>query len=139
MQARRVSWYHSTLRVSAVILAVTLIFDSGLFNPVTAELSQTTQSYLANAVGVTVGVAPTELNTITAELTARERALEEREAALEQREIDVGVARQSGSVAAGTNTSTYILAALLFVILLLLVLNYAMDFARARRLQEIAS
>lgn len=136
MKGLRHSWYHSTLRVSALILAIALAFDSGLFNPVTAELSRTTQQYVANAVGVSVAVAPNELNVITAELTARQQALAEREAALEQREIAVGIERSNGAVG-GVNTSTYIIATLLFVLLLLVVLNYAMDFARSRRLQEL--
>lgn len=138
MRTMKQSWYHSILRVSVVVLAVSLAFDSGLFNPVTADMSQATQSYLANAVGVSVAIAPNELNVITAELTAREQELAAREAALEQREIDVGIDRESPA-SAGTNTSTYIIAGLLFILLLLMVLNYAMDFARARRLEELAS
>jgi len=136
MRRLETSWYHSILRVSAVVLAITLVFDSGLFSPATAQLSQSTQSYLANAVGVTVGVAPNELNVITAELTARERALATREGAIEQREIAVGIDRSKNPVGS-TSTSTYLIAALLFIILLLLVLNYAMDLARSKRLQEL--
>lgn len=133
------SWYHSILRVSAVILAITLIFDSGLFSPVTAEMSRTTQYYLANTVGVTVGVEPNELNVITARLTEQEQELAAREAQLEQRELAVGVDRGTGAVNTDTNLSTYLITALLFILLLLMVLNYAMDFARARRLEEVTS
>lgn len=123
--------YHRTLRVSALILALVLLFVSGLVSERTAQLAEHTQWYLANAVGVSVGVEESELNQITAALTQQERELAEREAALQQREIDVGIRSDGGGVASGIN-STLVLSVILFILLVLIVLNYILDFVRSR-------
>lgn len=121
------------LRISALTLALVLLFDSGLLSPLTKQLSQGTQLYVANVVGVGAQVAPTELNTLTAQLTERQRDLDAREAALSSREMNVGLG--SGGVGGQSNElSTYILSLVLFIIVVMLVLNYALDFARYRRL-----
>ncbi len=124
------STYHSLLRISSVVVAIMLAFVSGLFSPVTSQLADTTEQYLANVVGVTVGVLPTELNTKTAELTARERALEARELAVAEREIAVTVG--GGGVVDGMRTDTLILATILFILLVLIVINYVLDFTQHR-------
>ncbi len=125
------STYHSLLRISAVVVACVLVFESGLLSQATAQLSDRTELYLANAVGVSVGVAPNEFNQITAALTAREKELQEREMAVAQREITVGIETgQSG--AWNIDRGTFILAAILFIQLVLIVLNYVLDFARRR-------
>jgi hypothetical protein len=54
------SLYHSLLRIATAVVAVMLVFEGGLLSPVTAKLADQTELYLANAVGVSVGVAPTE-------------------------------------------------------------------------------
>ena len=91
-------------------------------------MSLSTQSYLANSVGITVGVAPTELNTLTAGLTAKELALDSRDRALTEREIAIGLNGQAGT----QDKTTFIMGLTLFMVVLLLVLNYALDFIRAR-------
>ena len=113
-----------------------LVFESGLFSPVTARLADQTENYLANAVGVSVGVAPTELNQMTAALTARERELDERELALSEREIEIGL-NDGGSVA-GLDSGTFILATILFILLVLIILNYALDYVRSRERLRLA-
>ena len=85
------SSYHTLLRISALTLALVLLFDSGLLSPVSKQLSQNTQQYLANAVGVGASVEPTELNSLTLQLTQRNQELDAREAALSEREISVGL------------------------------------------------
>lgn len=124
--------YHVLLRVSALTLALVLLFDSGLLSPLTKQLSHNTQDYLANAIGVQARVQPTELNQYTAQLTQYEQELNQREAAIEEREISVGlttgVERQSNS-----DLSTYILSVILFILLVLIILNYVLDFVRDRR------
>lgn len=124
------SWYHSTLRVSALILAAVLVFVSGVIDPVTTELAQHTRTYVASSVGIHASVPPTELNTRTAALTERERELAAREAALEQREI--GVNLNTAQSSATPDRSTYVMSSILFILLILIVLNYALDFARRR-------
>ena len=128
----RDSLYHKILRVSAAVATLVLVFVSGLVSERTANLASQTQSHLANAVGVSVGVEETELNRITAALTERERTLAERELALEQREIDVGIRTDAGEPVRSVNT-TLILVILLSIIIVLLLLNYILDYLRYRQ------
>jgi len=123
------STYHSLLRISAATLAVVLLFDSGLLSPVTKQLSQNTQDYFAQAIGMYAGVQPTELNQITAELTQRDRMLSQREGEVSAREIAVGLAKNNET---SIDYSTYILSVLLFIILVLIIINYTLDYVRAR-------
>lgn len=120
------SLYHRILRVSAVVVALVLVFQSGLISDTTAQLSQTTELYLANAVGMSAKVESTNLNEMTAQLTAQKTLLDQREAALREREIDI----QFGG--GGTDYSTYVLASILFILLVLILLNYALDYFRYR-------
>jgi hypothetical protein len=86
-----------------------------------------THQYLANAVGMSLSVDPTELNMMTAELTNQKRLLDQRETTLREREIEVGL--QAG----GSNErATYVLASILFILLVLIILNYVLDFVRTR-------
>jgi hypothetical protein len=122
------STYHSLLRILSAVVAIALVFESGLLSATTARLADNTELYLANAVGVSVGVAPNEYNQITAALTTKEKSLQARELAIAEREIEIGIA-------AGTSApdrTTFILAVVLFILLLLIVLNYALDYLRAR-------
>ena len=80
---------------------------------------------MANAVGMRAVVAPTELNTLTAELTEQKLALAEREALLSEREIAVGIVESSG---AKPDYATYLLAGILFILLVLILLNYVLDY-----------
>lgn len=102
-----------------------LIFDGGFISPVSKELSNNTLSYLASSIGIYAAVEPNEINQLSAELNAREQALTEREIA----------ARSFGENGAQTDYSTYILSSILFVLTVLIVLNYLMDWARVRRLR----
>ena len=125
-----VSLYHRALRIAAIVTALVMVFQSGLISDKTAYLATGTQSYLANAIGVSAGVRPTELNEYTAALTAKERELAAREAALTSREITVARQQQGGMGA--SDQTTYVLAGALFVLLVLIVLNYTLDFLRQR-------
>ena len=126
------STYHIVLRVSTLTLALVLLLESGLITPITKQLSDNTRSYLASAVGVQVAVAPNEFNVITAELTARQRELDRREADLSDREISVGL---KDGEAETNGLSTFILSSILFVLLVLIVLNYALDYLRRSNIQ----
>lgn len=118
--------YHSFLKVAACVLAFVLVFDSGLLFSGTAEISNLAQQHVANVVGVSVGVAPNEVNQLTARITELETELETKE-----RLIAVDV-RQKESVG-GIDTSTFILSIILFILLVLIVLNYVLDFLRMRK------
>ncbi len=121
--------YHKLLRVSTCVLALVLVFVSGLVTETTSQLSRGTVDYVATAVGMSAGVEPTELNQITAALTERQRDLDVREATLREREIAV---RLNTSGEQATDYSTFILSGVLFVLLLLIVLNYLLDYIRSR-------
>ena len=126
------TYYHSILRIASLTCALVLLFDSGLVNPVTKELSRNTRQYLAQAVSMNASVTPNELNQLTAELTAQKKDLAEREAALKEREIAVNL--NQSNTAAGSSTSTFILSIILFILLVLIVLNYVLDYLRRRPL-----
>lgn len=119
--------YHRVLRVTAVVVAVVLLFESGLVIKTTAQLSQNTHNYLAQAVGMSASVKPNDLNVVTAELAKQKQLLDAREASLREREISVELN------AGGTNErNTFIVAGILLVLLILIVTNYALDFMRGR-------
>lgn len=122
--------YHSLLRISGVVVALVLLFDSGLVAPGSDILSQNTQNYLANAVGVSAGVEVNEVNILTAELTKQTVALEQREQELVEREIAI---QRNQAAPAQEDYSTYILSVVLFILLVLIVMNYGLDYARMRR------
>lgn len=120
--------YHKTLRMSALTMALVLVFQSGLLSPVTRDLSEQTADYLSAAVGATASIKPTEINILTAQVTALEQELQAREAAAVERDIAVNV----GAGVANSNRTTFLLSAILFVLLVLIILNYVMDFVRSR-------
>ena len=125
--------YHRILRVSALVFAMVLIFESGLLVKSTQTLAINTHQYLAGAVGMSASVQPTELNQYTAALTQKERELQEREAALAQREISVGLSTETSDNA----TATYVLSSILFILLVLILLNYALDYLRTRERRDM--
>jgi hypothetical protein len=129
--------YHKLLRVSSVVFTCVLLFQSGVVHPITAQLSRETAHYMANAVGVTVGVEPTELNQITADITKRENALAAREKDVQAREISVGIA--PGGATITQTTMTFVLSTVVFILLVLMILNYVLDFVRARRIRALQS
>jgi hypothetical protein len=118
--------YHSFLRVAICVFAFVLVFDSGLLLDSTAGISNLTQKHMANVVGVTVGVAPTELNQLTGRITELETEL-----ASKERLIAVNVRERGGSNT--VDRSTFILSAILFILLVLIVLNYTLDFVRDKK------
>jgi len=120
--------YHSVLRTSALTLALILVFVSGVVTPVTQQLSQQTERFLASAVGIYASVEPNGLNEVTAALTAKETSLAAREAAITERELSLGLNKDQVE---GEYT-TYILSVILFILLVLIVTNYLLDYLRSR-------
>jgi hypothetical protein len=127
------SKYHKVLRVSAVVCTMMLLFESGLVHDSTRQLSIGTHEYLANAVGATASIDPTELNSLTAELTAQKLALQQRETSLREREIEIGLLPGESA----NQKTTYILAGVLFLLLILIVLNYTLDYLRLREMKRL--
>lgn len=123
------STYHSFLRVAVLVFAVVLIFDSGLISKNTKILSTSTQQYLANAVGVSVGVAPTEMNQLTARITELEGQLD-----VKERLIAVNLADNKN---ASMDKSTLILSIIVFILLVLIIMNYVLDYLRMRQIKPL--
>jgi hypothetical protein len=119
-------FYHKLLRISIVVLALVLVFDSGIIYEETKYLSDLAQGHVASVVGVTVGVAPNELNQLTTRITELEGEL-----AAKERLIAVNIRDNSEDNL--VDWSTLILSIILFILLTLILLNYYLDFTRGRR------
>lgn len=117
------SVYHRLLRIAALTLALVLLFESGMFSPITKQLSKDAGAYVATAIGINAAVMPTEVNTLSAQLVQREQELSQREIAVNLKESKAEVG----------GMSTFILSVLLFILLVLIVLNYALDYIRLKR------
>jgi hypothetical protein len=116
--------YHRVIRTSLLVLALMLVFDSGILSPLSRELSKNAIQYVAQSVGVFAQIEPNEFNVITAELQKREQELANREATL--RTIE---ARTFGG--GSGDRSTYILSILVFILSVLVIVNYVLDWRRA--------
>lgn len=124
-----VSRYHRFLRISLLVTACVLVFDSGILFPVTKQLADNTYLYLGSAgTGVFASVPQNEINTLTAQISERERELDAREAQLREREI----ATRDFETGSEPDYSTYIISFILFILSVLIVLNYAMDWTRVK-------
>ena len=126
------SLYHSSLRVSALSLTCTLLFVSGALVSETQVLTVETEQYLANAVSASAGVAPNEYNVITAALTEQEAALDERAARLHERELALGLSTASTRTVWDAEVVTVVNSILLFIVVVLMVINYTLDFGYRR-------
>ena len=126
--------YRSLLRVSLVITAFLLVFQSGLVDDRTATLFSLTTDNLGAMVGMSASVAPTEINQITAGLSQQQQLLNAREQTIAEREIELGLSESGGQNSSAT--TTYVLAAILFIQLILLVLNYVLDYLRSKERDE---
>jgi hypothetical protein len=107
------------------------VFDSGLVSEKTELLSRGAQEYVASAVGVKVGVAPNDINVLTARITELESELAARD-----RNIDVSINRGEGESKSAVDTSTFILSVILFILLVLIVMNYVLDYVRSRPVRK---
>ena len=125
------SVYHSVLRIAVCVCALALVFDSGLVSKKTELLSRGAQEYVASAVGVKVGVAPNDVNVLTARITELENELAARD-----RNIDVSINRGEGESKSSVDTSTFILSVILFILLVLIVMNYVLDYVRSRPVRK---
>ena len=128
--------YHRLLRVSVLVCALTLLFESGIISKTTANLSQNTHSYLASTIGMGASVKTNELNKFTAELTSQKTFLDQRENLLREREIELGLT-EGENVDTNNEIATYILASLLFILLVLILLNYTLDYLRCKENSEV--
>jgi hypothetical protein len=100
--------------------------------PVSRQLSDTTITYLASVgSGMFASVPPNEVNTLTAQIREQQALLDAREAALREREI----ATRAFEGGESPDYSTYILSIILFILTMLIVFNYVMDFNRLKHMR----
>jgi hypothetical protein len=124
--------YHKFLRTSMLVVAMLVVLDAGLLSPITKQFSNTTMRYVANVgTGMYASVPANEYNELSAQLAEQQRILDAREAALREREIR-GRDFDSGE---NSEYSTYVLSIILFILTVLVIFNYIMDFARSRALR----
>lgn len=117
------SVYHILLRTTALTLSFVLLFISGVLSPVTQKLAEDTGSYLANAIGMNAAVLPNEINSLSMQLAQRDQQLTEREIAINLKESATG----TGPL------STFVLSVVIFILLVLIVLNYVLDYIRNKK------
>ena len=130
------SLYHKFLRVSAAVVAVVLLFDGGYIISETQILSLNVQNYLASVISVGASIQPSELNILTAEIAEKNKELNERESVIADREIAISLSQSSGG-GNQNNISTYILSTILFILVVLIVLNYTLDYIRERERRNV--
>lgn len=120
--------YHSFLRVAVAVFALALVFDSGLLFSSTSNISNLVQQNVANVIGVSVGVAPNDVNVLTARIT-------ELETDLDAKERLIAVNLEGRETGGGLDTSTFVLSTAVFILLVLMILNYTLDYLREKRPQ----
>lgn len=106
------SMYRILLRVSALTLALVLLFVSGIFSPITRELSSGTGTYLASVVD-TVPLQPDVSKKI-------------------QNENVIGINKQQSTHTA-SDVPAFILSVILYIVLVLIISNYVLDYTRGRQ------
>jgi hypothetical protein len=114
------SSYHSVLRVTALIFAMVLVFESGLLSPVTQRTSHLAGQQLASVVTGTVDTALYSEGSQT-------RALGE-EATFSTQSLREPISK-----------STFLLSVAVFILLLLIILNYILDYLRRREKTFVAN
>ena len=124
------SLYHSFLKIAVCVFAFVLVFDGGLALPATESMSSLTQQHLASVVGVTLGVAPNEMNQLTTRIT-------ELETELEAKERLIAVNLQNTNSDGSLDVSTFVLSIIVFILLVLIVLNYALDYIRQKKVTPL--
>lgn len=103
------SFYHQSLRVSLVVMAVTLVFVSGILHSSTQTLTVAVERQLASVIG-----ASSVIN-YSVDSVQIDKNLDTEGAIIDSRLI---------------NQSTFLVASVLFILLLLTVLNYVLYYLR---------
>src|SRR3989338_886674 len=87
-------------------------------------------SFLKIAVCVFLGVAPNEMNQLTTRIT-------ELETELEAKERLIAVNLQNTNSDGSLDVSTFVLSIIVFILLVLIVLNYALDYIRQKKVTPL--
>lgn len=121
-----VSVYHKVLRVSALTVALMLVFESGMCSPVSKQFADNTIIMLASA-STQVGIMNFSSNlNVAATLTARQNVIDTTNGNLSERSAPTRI-----SVETESGYPTYVLSTILFLLVLLILMNYLFDWRRA--------
>lgn len=133
----RYSHYHAWLRISSLVTAIVLLFVSGVIHPYTTELTSITGEYLSAAVGVGAAVEPNGVNQLTAKIAQYETdlAAKEREIAVLQGQSNDLLVSGKG-IFSNQEVMTFLLSIVLFIMLVLIVLNYVLDYLHRADVQN---
>ena len=125
----KASNYHRLLRISLLVSAIALVFESGLINQSTSYIAKGTHVYLANVINSPSQTVETKNN-----LYAIESSNEDKQsAALQEAAKEREVGPQASTEIIYNNRATYTLSIVVFMLLVLIILNYALDYIRSRR------
>jgi hypothetical protein len=128
-----VSKHESKIRVglqyAILVFALVLVGQLSLADVSLKTFSLQAVQNIAGVVGMTVGVAPNEANTLAQELRARELNLESREQALDAREQDVRALIVEETAKNDRSTMMLIIGVALFLAALIGA-NFYLDYKR---------
>ena len=122
----RYSIYHSVLRISVLVFAILLVFDSGLVSPQSNVLSISTQQYLANTISSQVGTVSVKNDEHIAIITKTDEMVSGKG--------NFTTISLSEDIPQVMNKSTLILSSIVFTLLLLILINYVVDCIRTRKM-----
>lgn len=105
-------WYHSALRICVVLFALALVFESGILSPATRNIAHLAGQQFATAIQATVDTSYSEDAMLIAE-TNNSQLIE-----------------TSIPATQPIDRSTFLLSVMVFILLLLIVLNYILDHLR---------
>lgn len=109
------SMYHSALRVLVLVFAVALVFESGMLSSATQTITHSAGQQFAAAIQATVD---------SANYTDEAGIMP----AMQTQESEVAAVTSSEALSRGT----FLLSIVVFILLLLIVLNYILDHLRTK-------
>ncbi len=137
-------YYRSALRILSLVVAIVLVFQSGLVGKTASLLTNDTIRYVASVAKMTASVEPTELNKYTTALTRKENELKRREEIIRERELKLGIPGRNdadksfnfngGGGYYNDKQITLVLAIILFILLILIIMNYVADYGKFKRI-----
>ncbi|MFN3188586.1 MAG: hypothetical protein ACK42D_03555 [Candidatus Paceibacteria bacterium] len=113
------SWYHSILRISVLLFALALVFESGILSPATKTFSHITGQQFATAIHATIDTATYDESGVLAPEVQSQQ-----------------ISQANTASTQPLSRSTFLLSTLVFILLLLIVLNYILDYLRNRERQH---
>lgn len=109
------TWYHSLLRISVLLFATILIFASGIFNSSTQIITRTTTQQFASVIQTTTN-----------------QVIENNKEELSIQAEDIRETKITNTSLQSIDKSIFLLSVVVFILLLLIILNYILDYLRSK-------